>query len=294
MTCPICNHPQRQDIDRALLDGKVPLADLSNQFGLSLPALSRHKQHLQAKVRRAQERLPDTLRQGCLVTLSMFLGMAMQTAQAASAEGNSGLVLRAITAGIRLVTQITKMDVQFDPDTVYRFLASPELISQDSLLPSDPRIISCARQSLVDDLFSPCPEQDYLPGSPEATAKSEAEPGAPDLKRPDLKREDTSKKSPPAEPSRPRSLAAPPPATDNRKLAGPGSQPPAPGKTPLDEFLEKWGDIANLPENQAITANIVKNYNEIMRLEKEARERLRQESVPDQLATPIPEILVPR
>ncbi len=158
MPCTICQHPQRQEIDQALVAGSVTLAALSQEYGLSTSALHRHKAHLQAKVNRAKDQLQDNLRQGCLFWLSQALEMAMQTAQAAQAEGNSKLVLQAIQHGTRLIGVILKQDFQLDSKVVYEILASPQWATQASLLPNDPQVLAVSRQTLAGTLSSPCPE----------------------------------------------------------------------------------------------------------------------------------------
>ncbi len=166
MSCTICNHPQRQKIDQALVAGSVTLAALSQEYGLSTSALHRHKAHLQAKVNRAKDQLQDNLRQGCVFWLSQALEMAMQTAQAAQAEGNSKLVLQAIAQGTRLIGIILKQDFQLDPKVVYEILASSQWATQSSLLPHDPKLMSMSRQALAGALSSPCPETAAASPSP--------------------------------------------------------------------------------------------------------------------------------
>jgi hypothetical protein len=126
MPCSICNHPQRQKIDQALVAGSSTLAALGQEYGLSTSALQRHKAHLQAKISRAQDQLQDNLRQGYIFQLSQFLEMAMQTAQAAQDEGNSRLVLQALAQGTRLINILLKQDLQLDHRVVYEILASPQ------------------------------------------------------------------------------------------------------------------------------------------------------------------------
>ena len=136
MSCTICNHPQRQKIDQALIAGSATLAALSQEYGLSTSALHRHKAHLQAKVSRAQDQLQDNLRQGCLFWLSQALEMTMQTAQAAQAEGNVKIVLQAVSQGTRLIKIILKQDLHLDDRLVYEILTSPQWASQDQPPPS--------------------------------------------------------------------------------------------------------------------------------------------------------------
>ena len=52
-TCTLCNHPQRDGIDRALLAGDS-YRYIASQFGTSTGALQRHKAHLPAALVKAQ------------------------------------------------------------------------------------------------------------------------------------------------------------------------------------------------------------------------------------------------
>ena len=166
MPCTICQHPKRPDIDQALIAGSVTLAALSQEYGLSTSALHRHKAHLEAKVSRAQAQLQDNLRQGYIFQLSQFLEMAMQTAQAAQAEGNFKLVLQAIGHGTRLIKIILKQDFPLDSRLVYEILASPQWATQAGLLPNDPQILAAGRQALAGTFSSPCPETAAAPDLP--------------------------------------------------------------------------------------------------------------------------------
>ena len=156
--CTICHHPERQAIDCALLTDNDTYAALSHQYGPSISALFRHKKHLQEKIRQTEKRLENSLHQETLFRYNDFLESTRQIVRTASADGDTRQVLRAVREGTRILNFITKLEVQFDPDTVYRILASPQWVSQDSLLPTDPGIITGTHQTLADDLFFPCPE----------------------------------------------------------------------------------------------------------------------------------------
>ena len=166
MSCTICNHPQRQAIDQALIAGSATLTTLSQEHGLSTSALHRHKAHLQANVTRAKDRLRENLRQGCLFWLSQALEMTMQTAQAAQADGNAKIVLQAVRQGTRLINIILKQDLPLDDRVIYQILASPQWATQTSLLPHDPKIMSMSRQALAGALSAPCPETAAASSSP--------------------------------------------------------------------------------------------------------------------------------
>ena len=165
--CTICHHPERQAIDCALLTDNDTYAALSQHYGPSISALWRHKKHLQEKIRQTEKRLENSLRQETLFRYNDFLESTRQIVRTASADGDTRQVLRAVREGTRILNFITKLEVKFDPDTVYRILASPQWVSQDSLLPTDPGIITGTHQTLADDLFFPCPE---IPSDPQAEA----------------------------------------------------------------------------------------------------------------------------
>jgi hypothetical protein len=165
MSCSICHHPKRQEIDQALVAGSATLAALSQEYGLSTSALHRHKAHLQAQVNRGKDRLQDHLRQGCLFWLTQALEMIMQTASAAQAEGNHKLVLKGLAQGTRLVAIILKHDLPLDDMTVFELLSSPQWADQSGLLPHDPNIMTLSRQSLHGIFSSPCPEGEDRPDS---------------------------------------------------------------------------------------------------------------------------------
>ena len=158
MSCTVCNHPQRQAIDLALLDRTATLAQLSRQHHLSQSALHRHKQHLLKKMASTQNRFQNSLREGCLVILYSFLERMMSITQTAAAAGNARQVLQAVRQGVGIVKFMHKLDLNFDPDTVYRLLDSPQWADQGSLLPTDLKFSAGSRQALADNLLAPCPE----------------------------------------------------------------------------------------------------------------------------------------
>ena len=158
MSCTVCNHPQRQAIDLALLNRTATLAQLSRQHHLSQSALHRHKQHLLKKMAHTQNRFQNMLREGCLVILYSFLEHIIRLIQHCRAAGNTRQVLQAVRQGTAIIKFMHKLDLNLDLETVYRLLDSPQSVDQDSLLPTDLKFIAGSRQSLADSLFASCPE----------------------------------------------------------------------------------------------------------------------------------------
>ena len=158
MKCTVCQHPQRQDLDCALLAENATYSALSQQYGPSISAIYRHKKHLREKMRQTEKRLQGHLLQGCLFQFNEFLETTRHLNRTAVAADDARRALQAIREGTRILNFITKLDVKLDQDTVYRILAHPQWSSQDSLLPTDPRVITDTHRTLADNLFFPCPE----------------------------------------------------------------------------------------------------------------------------------------
>ena len=162
MPCSVCNHPDLQAINQALLDGAT-LAAVSKQFNLSTSALDLHKAHLRARVQRDRDRVERNLQQYGAFWLSRTLDMVERVAKAAEAEGNFRLVLQAVRLGLSLLNTINKQDCQFDDWMVYAILTSPQWADQTSLLPDDPNIMASVRQALTGVFTDPCPDSEAQP-----------------------------------------------------------------------------------------------------------------------------------
>ena len=106
----------------------------------------------------AQERLENSQQQVCLLKLNAFLDHVQRGVEAAAAAGDLDRVFKGSHIGSRIIHQINQMDVPLELPTVYRLISSPGFVSQDSILPSSPQIITDLHQALVDNAFFPCPE----------------------------------------------------------------------------------------------------------------------------------------
>lgn len=171
--CTICRYNQVQDIDRALLAG-VTLSSLNQKYGFSLSVLQRHKKHLFEKVGRAQTRLRDHLRQNCLFKLNLVLEIAMHTARAATGDSNATIALQATRELTRIIDLMTKQDFELDPEMVYCLLHSHEWVGYHGLLPTDSEVIPKIRQTMAENLATPCPMPESSQGqdpAPNSTPK---------------------------------------------------------------------------------------------------------------------------
>ncbi len=159
--CIVCRHNQIKDIDRALLTG-ASLTSLSKKYGFGTSDLHRHQKHLVQKMAQAQKRFHDGLRQGLLCKLNIVLELVLHVVRGANAGGDFKLFLQASREVTRIISLMTKMDVQLDQEMIYCLMASPQWDLQDSLLPNAFQALSDTRQTLAVNLFAPCPEPEPL------------------------------------------------------------------------------------------------------------------------------------
>jgi hypothetical protein len=158
MKCTICNHPQRRNLDLALLSRRHTLESLHREFGVSVSALFRHKNHLKENVINARDRLKNTGRQVCLLKLTDLLEHVQQVVRTAEADGNLDRVIRGAYVASRIIQQLDRLEVSLELETVYRLISAPGFVSQDTLLPTDPQVIAELHQAVVDTAWAPCPE----------------------------------------------------------------------------------------------------------------------------------------
>ena len=158
MKCTVCKHPDLHAIDQALLARSHTLEALSRQFGPSISALHRHKNHLQEKISQARRQLDHNLRLGLFFKLNRVLERTEAASAKAEANDNIDQVLKAARVSNRIIRDLGKMETSWDGLTAYRVLASPQWQNQDSLLPTEPAFLAAGHQALAQALFHPCPD----------------------------------------------------------------------------------------------------------------------------------------
>ncbi len=107
----------------------------------------------------------DNLSLGFFCKLNNFLAQIQNASQTADAEGNAAVVLKAASVGTRIISSLAKQELPLELDMVYRFLASPQWATQDSLLPTDPQLFTDSHQAIAASLFFPCPDPPPLPAA---------------------------------------------------------------------------------------------------------------------------------
>jgi hypothetical protein len=91
--CASCNHPNRAELDLALATRSITLVDVSRRFGISLPALRRHRQH--------SSLLKDLAQPSLLARAREISTSTRKLAQAAISRGNVTQALSSLRASAR-------------------------------------------------------------------------------------------------------------------------------------------------------------------------------------------------
>jgi hypothetical protein len=178
--CTVCHHPQKLAIDQALLTGAVTQLSLAQQYGLSKSAVSRHKDHLKDTMSRARGRFREIREQGRFFLLNESLEHVRQSMAVARAENDYTAVCRCANTVGRLSQQMGRLDGDLKLATLHRLLTSPAWQPGPGLLPTDPELLTCLHQALLDDALALCPD---LP--PELSA-ADPETVTPDSQLPTL------------------------------------------------------------------------------------------------------------
>jgi transposase-like protein len=95
--CRVCQHPQKADIDKLLVNGRTSLRNIAEQFGTSATALHRHKQHLPKLLQEAKKADEVSQADNLLEEVRHLQNRAMDILTQAETTGD----LRAALMGVR-------------------------------------------------------------------------------------------------------------------------------------------------------------------------------------------------
>ncbi|WP_243092849.1 hypothetical protein [Thermus hydrothermalis] len=125
--CTICTHPQREEIDRALVEGES-FRNIAERFGVSLGALHRHREHVQDDVQRAVEAKAVQVGVSVLDRIRELNREARALLDEARSKGRYAAAVQAIGAATRLLELEAKLLGELDerPSVQVALVASPE------------------------------------------------------------------------------------------------------------------------------------------------------------------------
>jgi hypothetical protein len=151
-SCTCCTHPQRADIDRALIAGGA-LRNIAERFGLSTTALHRHKSdHLPPAMVKAAE-LEDVAHALDVVQQLRAINAASLTVlKEARAAGDGALALKAIDRIQKQIELQAKLLGELQDGATVNILVSPEWLAVRSALMTTLTRYPDARLAVVESL----------------------------------------------------------------------------------------------------------------------------------------------
>ena len=123
MTCSVCRHPERDEIDRAIVEGRLTTRGIADRYGLSKSAVQRHRSKcVRAALVRAEEshgisrgRALSEAIQNVEVRAARLLDGAERSLGVALAEGDPKVVaasVRAASAALKELRETLRFRAQ--------------------------------------------------------------------------------------------------------------------------------------------------------------------------------------
>jgi len=128
MTCSICPHEQRDEIDKALVSGRS-LRDMAGQFRVSKSALDRHRDHVKATLVKAAVRRETSRGATLLDRIHGLEDHARRLAMVCESEGDyrAALVgLQQIRETLRLLLDVRAAEIKDRRAASVELLQSPD------------------------------------------------------------------------------------------------------------------------------------------------------------------------
>lgn len=147
MKCTVCQHPQHQEIDRALLS-QATLTSLAQKYGLSISALFRHKDHLRARITQARQALVKNLAEDRFVKLHYLLEKAMDRVAALKDSDDFAKTLQGLHQVARLLKLLQEFSLRLEDVSVYNNLLDPLLLQAPAGISTSPETYRDARWAL--------------------------------------------------------------------------------------------------------------------------------------------------
>ncbi len=124
--CTVCQHPQRAEIDKALVAGR-PFLALAREYGLDRFALKRHKEAHLAPVLVAAQRAKDSVQaEDLLSQVQRILDRALKILDKAEAARDYKTALQSIREARGCIELLAELTQQLDRRPVVNILLTPE------------------------------------------------------------------------------------------------------------------------------------------------------------------------
>lgn len=133
-TCTICSHPNRDEIDRALVDG-VSFRTIAHQWGVSADALKRHKKdHLPAALAQAKQAAQVANGDDLLSRIEALQQKTLSILSKAESQGDNVTALKAIAEARRNLELVAELTHELNRSPQVNILISPEWVRLRSVI----------------------------------------------------------------------------------------------------------------------------------------------------------------
>jgi len=131
--CTICTHKDRLEIDKALLAG-VSNRTLSAQYGVSISAVQRHRQHIPGHLAKAKQAEEVTQADNLLDDLQYLKGKAISLLEQAEKESNLSAAAQLISQARQTVEVLAEVRGELDRKTTINILVNPQWIETRTVI----------------------------------------------------------------------------------------------------------------------------------------------------------------
>ena len=127
-SCSVCRHPDRDAIDRALIEGQ-PYRDIAGQYSVSKSGVERHgRNHLPATLTNAAEAEEVARADDLLSQLRALQGRALGILEKAESSGDYRAALSAIREARGCLELLAKLAGELQSGTDLRVVVAPDWI----------------------------------------------------------------------------------------------------------------------------------------------------------------------
>lgn len=127
-TCTVCDHPERPEIDRALLDGEA-YRHIAARFDTSTGALQRHREHLPNQLVKASEAQEVAQADNLLAQVKSLQTRALSILDRADAAGDLRTALSAIREARGNLELLAKLLGELQQEGTVNVTISPEWLT---------------------------------------------------------------------------------------------------------------------------------------------------------------------
>lgn len=131
--CTICEHPQVEEINKALLDGNA-LRNIAKQYSVSATSLYRHKQHIPTTLAKAQEAQEVAKADTLLDQVIELRDKALDILTKAEQAGDLKTALQGIKEARGCLELLAKLQGELQEGTTINILVNPQWIELRTLI----------------------------------------------------------------------------------------------------------------------------------------------------------------